>query len=263
LGTSTQLATHGPRPRTLGGRIFRSLCRSVEASDYAGGTANATIDNALDFLNKTVPDFMEMTGRGSVLDFGCGYGLQAAALARLGNDVTGLDLPRDVFRASWERLTDAYPTLHLTTQTPSRTFDVVYSCSSFEHFSDPGHILSLMRDRVRPGGKLVIAFAEPWYSPHGHHMDGITRMPWVNLLFREADVMEVRSLFRRDGATRYHEVEGGLNQMTVARFERLMRSSGMQVRSLRLFPVKRLPLVTKIPAIRELFTAACSAVLEK
>jgi SAM-dependent methyltransferase len=206
---------------------------------------------------------MEITGHGSILDVGCGYGLQAAALARLGCDVTGVDLPRDVFRASWEDLTDAYPNLYLTTQTPSRTFDVVYSCSSFEHFSDPAHILSLMRDRVRPGGKLVIAFAEPWYSPHGHHMDGITRMPWVNLLFREADVMDVRSHYRCDGATRYDEVEGGLNQMTVARFEGLMRNSGLQVRSLRLFPVKGVPLVTKIPVIKELFTAACSAVLQK
>jgi hypothetical protein len=92
-------------------------------------------------------------------------------------------------------------------------------------------------------------------------MDGFTRLPWVNLLFPERDVMAVRSLYRHDGATRYEDIEGGLNRMTVARFERLMQESGMRVESLRLFSVKGLPAVTKIPIVRELMTAACSAVL--
>ena len=78
---------------------------------------------------------------------------------------------------------EEHPNLLLTTELPARTFDVVYSCSSFEHFSDPAHVLTLMRNLVSPGGHLVIAFAEPWYSPHGSHADGFTRLPWVNLYF--------------------------------------------------------------------------------
>ena len=248
---------------SLRGKLFHALCRPENAPDYAGGTATTTIDNALDFLIKTVPDFLELTAGARVLDFGCGFGLQAAALARRGRHVTGLDLPRAIFEARWRELMAEHPTLCLTTEPPPHTFDVVYSCSSFEHFSDPASILQLMRERVRPGGKVVVSFAEPWYSPRGHHMDGITRLPWVNLLFPEADVMAVRALYRRDGASRYEEVEGGLNRMTVARFERLMRGSGMRIRSLRLFPVKGLPLVTRVPVVRELLTSACSAVLEK
>ena len=242
--------------------MLRALCRRLGSPEYTGGTARTTIDNALDFLIKTVPDFLEITARASVLDFGCGFGLQAAALARQGVQVTGLDLPREVFTAPWQQLMTAHPTLHLTTEPPARTYDVVYSCSAFEHFSDPAAVLEQMRGHVRPGGKVVISFAEPWYSPRGHHMDGITRLPWVNLLFRERDVMAVRALYRTDGATRYEEVEGGLNRMTVARFEQLMHGSGMRVRSLRLFAVKGLPLVTRVPVARELLTAACSAVLE-
>lgn len=120
-----------------------------------------------------------------------------------------------------------------------------------------------MRNLVKPGGKVIITFAEPWFSPRGHHMDGFTRLPWVNLLFPEGDVMAVRSLYRDDGATRYEDVEGGLNRMTVGRFERLMSRSGMQVESLRLFSVKGLPIVTRVPVLRELLTAACSVVLVK
>src|SRR5262249_35240629 len=98
----------------------------------------------------------------------------------------------------------------LTTEVPSRTFDAIYSCSSFEHFADPAHVLTLMRERLKPDGLLVIAFAEPWFSPRGHHMSDFTRLPWVNVLFREADVMTVRASYHPDGATRYEDVEGGL-----------------------------------------------------
>ena len=245
------------------GRLLRALSRPLDAPDYPGGTSRANLGTALDFLKKTVPEFMDLTAHRSILDFGCGFGLQAAALARLGRDVTGLDLPRQVFQPTWRQLMDDYPNLLLTTVAPARTFDVVYSCSSFEHFADPAHVLGLMRELVAPGGVLVIAFAEPWYSPRGHHMDSFTRMPWVNLLFRESDVMAVRALYRPDGATRYEEVEGGLNRMTVARFERLMRDSGLRVRSLRLIPVRGIPYVTRVPLLRELLTASCSAVLAK
>ena len=263
MKTESLTTASAGRPLTFRGRLLRALSRPVDAPDYAGGTTTATLDTALDFLKKTVPEFMDLTARGSVLDFGCGFGLQAAALARLGLDVTGLDLPREIFRSRWRQLMEEYPNLRLTTELPARTFDVVYSCSSFEHFSDPEHVLTLMRNLVSPGGRLVIAFAEPWYSPHGSHVDGFTRLPWVNLLFRESDVMAVRSLYRSDGATRYEEVEGGLNRMTVARFERLMRDSGLRVRTLRLIPVKGLPYVSRVPLLRELLTASCSAVLEK
>jgi SAM-dependent methyltransferase len=245
------------------GKLLRAFSRPVDSPDYAGGTAKTNIDNCLDFILKTVPDFLELTKDASVLDFGCGLGIQAAALARRGNNVTGIDLPRDIFKPKWRELMTAYPTLRLTTEAPEERFDVAYSCSAFEHFSDPAYILGLMKDHVRPGGKVIITFAEPWYSPRGHHMDGFTQLPWVNLLFPERDVLKVRSLYRSDGATRYEDVEGGLNRMTVARFESLMYGSGMHVRSLRLFAVKGLPGVTKVPVLRELLTAACSAVLER
>jgi hypothetical protein len=125
------------------------------------------------------------------------------------------------------------------------------------------HILRLMGERVKPDGRIVITFAEPWYSNNGSHMGGFCRLPWVNLLFAERTIMNVRSLYRTDGAQRFIEIEGGLNQMSVAKFERIMRSSGMRIESLRLWPTKGLPLVTGVPVLRELLTSACSCVLQK
>jgi SAM-dependent methyltransferase len=250
---------------SVGEWILTAMSRDPGTPDYAGGTATTTLDNALDFLEKTVPNFREMTRDRSVLDFGCGLGLQAAALARLSPTarVVGVDLPRPILQERWRQY-DA-PNLTLTTELPDgELFDIVYSCSSFEHFADPAHILTLMCARAKPnGGLVIVSFAEPWFSPHGSHMDGFTRLPWVNLLFTEKTVLKVRSRYRSDGARRYEDVEGGLNRMTVARFERLMRGSGMRIQSLRLFPVKGLPVVSHIPVVRELMTAAASCVLQR
>ena len=252
---------------TIGERMLLAFCRPVDQPDYPGGTARTNLDNALSFLLKTVPDFKEIVQGKDVLDFGCGHGQQAAALARaVSSRVVGLDLERPILAASWAKLHRelALPNLELTTRIPEgHLFDVVYSCSAFEHFSDPAMILGMMRDYTKPGGTVVVSFAEPWWSPRGSHMDGITRLPWVNVLFSEQTVMSVRARYRSDGAKCYEDVEGGLNRLTIDRFESIMRDSGMDVVSLRLFSVKGLPLVAQIPGVRELLVAAASCVLRK
>jgi hypothetical protein len=57
----------------------------------------------------------------------------------------------------------------------------------------------------------------------------MTPVPWVHLLFPERFVMQERRRYDpRDAATRYAEVSGGLNQMTLRRFLRLMRNSDLE-----------------------------------
>jgi hypothetical protein len=84
----------------------------------------------------------------------------------------------------------------------------------------------------------------------------------VNLLFSEQTVMRVRSHFRFDGAQRYCEVRGGLNQMSLARFERIVRDSGMEIEFLKSYMTKGLP-VSRIPVVRELCASAAACVLRK
>jgi SAM-dependent methyltransferase len=250
----------------LGELLLRALSRDPESEDYPGGTALTNLDNALDFILKTVPGFVSIVQGKDVLDFGCGAGFQAAALARCyAKSVVGIDLPRPFILSEWAKRAElGLANLTLTTELPaSRQFDVVYSCSAFEHFDDPAQILDLMRQRTRPGGVVVITFAEPWWSPRGAHMDNFTRLPWVNVFFSEKTVLKVRASYRSDGATRYEDVEGGLNRMTLARFEKILHGSGLTVRNIWFHPVKGLPLVSRIPLVREFFTAAASCVLER
>lgn len=252
----------------LGARILLRVSRDRDAPDFPGGTERTSGEEAaLSFVLKTVPGFFELIQDKVVLDFGCGLGWQAVAMAKRGAaQVTGLDI-RDLDPAAAQARRSGCAdrvsfTNHLSPEALG-TFDVVISCSSFEHFSDPVGALTLMCRAARPGGIVAITFAEPWYSPHGSHMNFFAKIPWVNLLFSERSVMKARSHFRFDGARRYEDVEGGLNRMTLSKFERIIRSSGMQIEFLKYYPVKGLPGVDKLPVVRELLVGAATCILRK
>jgi SAM-dependent methyltransferase len=245
-------------------RILVSFCREPSAPDYAGGTVKATVDNSLDFLSRTVPDFHSRFVGKKVLDFGCGWGNQAVAMAKNGAaEVVGIDIQ---WHDRARRLADEHGCsghVRFVDHLPPEelgTFDMVLSCSAMEHFADPAAVVAQMQAAVRPGGLVIISFAEPWFGPRGSHFDGFSRLPWVNLLFPESVVMRARSKFRSDGARRYEDVAGGLNRMSLAKFERIIRNSGMTVEYYRAFMTKGLP-VGSIPLVRELFGAAAACIL--
>jgi SAM-dependent methyltransferase len=241
----------------LSARILRRLSRSPDGQDYAGGTQVHVGGHALDFILETVPGFLEMIRGKTVLDYGCGRGDQVLAMKKAGAKyVVGYDpfpkFPKD-FPAAVEFRADL----------PRHKFDVVLSSSSFEHLADP--VAEFMRMRDLTGGRLVITWAEPWYSHNGSHMGFFTRVPWVNLLFPERSVFLVRTLYRQDGARRYEEagLGGAVNRMTVARFDKIIAENKgpMTVEFSRNYATKGLPLVTAIPVLRELLTSACTCVL--
>lgn len=252
--------------RTFGERILLGLSRAPGTPDYPGGTLKTNMNNSLDYLMKTIPDFLEIIRGKSVLDFGCGWGWQAVAMVRQGaRFVVGIDIVRENLEKS-RALAKSYQLGDHQIEFVDRlrensSFDVVLSCSSFEHFSEPEAILQQMRSAALLSGIVIISFAEPWYSARGSHMSLFTRLPWVNVLFSEKTVMKVRQNFRDDGATRYEDVQGGLNRMTLAKFEKIIHHSGMKVEWLRYYATKNLPVVTKLPVLREFLTSAVACIL--
>jgi SAM-dependent methyltransferase len=240
-------------------RLLLRLSRDPADGDYAGGTlkVNANPDSALGFLRKAIPVFDQMIENKKVLDYGCGHGWQAYAMKRAGAaSVTGYD-PFCMFTA----IEDAG--LQFTGSLPAEQYDLVVSCSSFEHFADPARELATMKLLTNRSGRVVIAWAEPWLSHSGSHMNFFTRVPWVNILFSEEAVMRVRAHYRNDGARRYEDcaLGGGVNRMTLRKWERLLASSGMTVEWSRYYATKGLPAVTEIPGIREFLTSSATAVL--
>lgn len=258
-------------PNGVFDRFLSLIARDPNAAP-AGATARYTVDNCLDFAIKTIPDLQSRIAGKRVLDFGCGHGWQSIALAKLGAaEVLGLDIVTSRFPEARERAQKhgVGDRVRYSDSAAGFEADIVLSISAFEHFSDPAAMLRLMRSLLRPGGEVLLAWAEPWLSPNGSHVNAFTRLPgtdmpfpWLNLICPEHAVLRFRSRYRRDGARRYEDIEGGLNKMTLARFERILNGSGLRVRDLRYFGVWGLPLVTKIPGIRELLTSAASCTLQ-
>ena len=111
----------------------------------------------------------------------------------------------------------------------------------FSEYFEPGdveRILETMRRLVRPHGRVLIAFGPPWLHPLGGHLFSV--FPWAHLVFTERALLRWRADFKSDGATRFGEVEGGLNQMTVRRFRTLVDRCDFAVERFEAAPIKRL-----------------------
>ncbi len=254
---------------TIQEKILLSLSRRPDGPDYVSGTSEADPERGLSTLRRVFPRFVESIAGKAILDFGCGAGCQAVAMGMNGaGSVLGVDtnlraLEKASALASMKGVAGTVSFAEALEDPMKGGFDIVLSHNSMEHFGDPARILDVMKSALKPDGRLYITFGPPWYAPYGSHMHFFTKVPWVNLLFSERTVMAVRARYRDDGATRYEEVESGLNRMTVAKFERLVRESRMKVVFRDYECVKGLDFLGNVPLVRELAVNNISCVLEK
>lgn len=120
--------------------------------------------------------------------------------------------------------------------------DSVISIDTFEHFADPAGALETIYRLLKPGGECLISFGPTWYHPLGGHLFSV--FPWAHLILSEQALMLWRAAFKHDGATRFGEVEGGLNRMTIRRFERLVATSSFaSTVGFETVPIRRLRLL--------------------
>jgi SAM-dependent methyltransferase len=175
-----------------------------------------------------------------VIDFGCGEGSEAIEIAQRGaKRVIGIDIREEVLQTARQRAvnTDVQNTCAFVPST-SELADIVVSVDAFEHFADPAEILRIMSTLLQPAGEVLVSFGPTWYHPLGGHLFSV--FPWAHLIFSEKALIRWRSTFKTDGATRFGEVAGGLNQMTIERFEELIADSPLKFDSLELVPIKKL-----------------------
>jgi len=96
----------------------------------------------------------------SALDVGCGAGLLAEPLARLGASVTGVDASPEVIAVA----RDHAATMGLAidyrvgdVQALDGQFDLVTAMEVIEHVADPAAFLKALAKRLAPGGLLVLS----------------------------------------------------------------------------------------------------------
>jgi SAM-dependent methyltransferase len=239
--------------------LFCKPPAEVSYDDPADATKHEVAPDPLKDLRHEFPNLASLLSNRDVLDFGCGFGDQAGAMAReFGARVTGLDKHLGLVAAATRRYGDL---ARFTDRLDGSTFDVVISQDAMEHFDDPSSALAAMAAALRPGGVILLVFGPPWWAPYGAHMRFFCSVPWLQLWFSEKTVMAVRARYRHDGAKHYEEVESGLNKMSLAKFERIVRSSGLRVLDRHYVGVKKIQFLTKVPVVRELTTVVVAASL--
>lgn len=101
-----------------------------------------------------------LAGR-SAIDVGCGAGLLAEPLARMGAAVTGVDAASENIAAAREHaagqgLAIAYHAGELAALPPA-TFDLVTSMEVVEHVTDPAIFIAELAARLAPGGLMILS----------------------------------------------------------------------------------------------------------
>jgi 2-polyprenyl-6-hydroxyphenyl methylase/3-demethylubiquinone-9 3-methyltransferase len=101
-----------------------------------------------------------LAGR-AALDVGCGAGLLAEPLARMGASVTGVDAaPENIAaardHAAGQGLSISYFAGELAALPPS-TFDLVTSMEVVEHVTDPAAFIGELAARLAPGGLMILS----------------------------------------------------------------------------------------------------------
>ena len=223
----------------IGYKLLRKLVKACPSND---------VTTAYDGLSKMEVFFGPQIWRDladkTVLDFGCEAGVEAIDMAQHGvRRVIGLDV-REEPLASARLAAKKAGVEHscvFTTQTNERV-DVIVSLDAFEHFADPLAMLKVMRKLLKDDGYVLACFGPTWYHPLGGH--GFSIFPWSHLVFSESVLMR---WYREDTgrpAQRFDEVAGGLNQLTVKRFKRIVAESEFEFDSIESVPIRKLKLLS-------------------
>ena len=234
---------------TLGYRLLRYLSPgSTGNNDYAAYQGRSKIEVLFG------PQIWKELEDKVVLDFGCEGGLESIDMAQHGvRKVIGLDLYEDSLANARKRAEEAgVGGKCVFTTTPSEKVDVIMTMDAFEHFADPAAILRTMRELLKEDGYVLACFGPTWYHPLGGH--GFSIFPWAHLVFTEKAIMRWYGEFSREKATCFGEVRGGLNQMTISRFEKIVSQSEFRFESFDATPIRKLrPLQNRLT--REFTTA--------
>jgi SAM-dependent methyltransferase len=221
---------------SLGYRLLRRLSPDAEKG-YCDGSAYKGVSKLETLIGQRI---WEETRDKTVIDFGCGEGEDAVEVATRGaKRVIGIDIREHALAKA--RNTAAAKGVSercaFTTETHEKA-DIILSIDAFEHFNDPHKILRTMRGLLKDNGYVIAAFGPTWYHPLGGHLFAV--FPWAHLVFTEKALIRWRSDFKTDGATRFCEAEGGLNQMTIRRFRSIVSESDFKFAEFQPVPIRKL-----------------------
>ena len=199
----------------------------------------------------------DLTGK-KILDVGCGIGARTIYYAQQQvKKITGSDINPEFLSKARKILATKYPDIqNLIEFQPceeqsmpfdDNVFDIVIMDCVFEHISHPLAVLRESCRVIKPGGYICIDF-QPWWNPHGAHMDNMIPIPWNHVLFSEKTLINVAAKIYENGDYREafwdYSADGKikkpnkwlaldqlpeLNKMTIRKFNKIINQSQIPV----------------------------------
>ena len=235
----------------VGGQVGYALLRLIAPRNKASSQATTEEEPDSKLEQCFGNGFFDLIEGKTVIDFGCGSGNQSVEMAQKGAaKVIGIDIQEHLLecgRQTAKRLGVADRCMFVTST--NELADMIISKDAFEHFADPAAILNIMSFLIKPTGCVLAAFGPTWLHPFGGHLFSV--FPWSHLIFTENAQIQWRSDFKTDGATRFSEVAGGLNQLTISAFEEIVARSPFRFEWLETVSIKGIPFLKAKP-LREI-----------
>ncbi len=210
-----------------------------------------------------------------ILDFGCGHGALSLDLADKGaKEVLGIDINCSLIDFAKENLAKNYG--HLSGKVSyecigleklqDNNFDIIISKASFEHIIGLERLLTEMKQKLKPGGRIVAGFGPLYNSPYGDHNRLKHPLPWSHVLLGEKHFIKKLNQ-KGQNIKSIHDL--GLNGYSLKRYREIFSNTeGLALTDFRTnvsdkASMKFFNLMTHIPFLKEYFTYNIYCILER
>lgn len=236
-------------------------------------------DYVLPFIEKT-----KTVGPGTMaLEIGCGEGGVLLPFIEKGAVCVGVDLDPPRIELAWDFLAEEGAAGKATfllqnvydagfIEKYRGAFDIIILKDVIEHVPEQEKFIPHLKTLLRPGGQIFFGFP-PWMMPFGGHQQicktkWASKLPWYHLLPRPLYGAALRAMGESENTIR-ELMEIKDTQITIERFEDIVRRSGMQVKRRQHFlinpiyrykfglqPRKQFSFITALPYLRN-FATTC------
>ena len=193
----------------------------VDIEEYE--TPDKYIEYKLKYKKKFINKVIQYSKNKNVIELGCGTGLMAGYLQKLGLNVTALDLSQSVLDYAHkiaEQSKIILPCKYeqgdiLNLNYKKNSFDVSYSNGVLEHFNDED-IIKILRQQMKISRYVIFGIPSTYFNMNEKMLGnerGLTLNEWKNLIERAGgNLVEQTSFHYYKLYRRIFEIKNGLNQ---------------------------------------------------